>query len=157
MHYNIELAWDPKIIGVKNGICQVELDKQSIDQKTYAKLNSFFISTESSAQQEYPELEFQFYFKKLKSAKKTSFMSFCPNLNHCQFLIQKNVLEIFNKFKIQRFKDYNAFIYDLVPENSDNSYRLFYSILQDWKSIDFKKTTFTSGGFGNIPLMEYSF
>ena len=157
MHYNIELTWDPKVIGVKNGIYQVELDKNAYDQKTYSQLNSFFISKEFSAQQEYPEIDFQFYFTQLRTAKKTSFMSFSPNLNHCQFLLKKNVLEIFNNFNIQRFKDYNTVIYDEVSEKSDNSYRMFYSVLQDWNTIDFTKTIFTSGGFGNIPLQEHSF
>lgn len=157
MYYNIELSWDPKIIGVKNGVYQVELDKNAYDKKTYARLNSFFISNEFTAKQEYSEIDFQFCFKKMKSAKMTSFMSFSPNLKHSHFLIQNNVLKLFKKFRIQYFKDYHALIYDVETKNSDDSYRLFYSVLQDWNSINFEKTIFTSGGFGKNPLVEHSF
>ena len=34
---------------------------------------------------------------------------------------------------------------------------MFYSVFQDWNVIDFEKTIFTSGGFGNNPLLEHSF
>lgn len=157
MYYNIELAYDPKVIGVKNGVYQLELDKKLYDSKTYELLDSFFISKEFSAKQEYPEFDFQFYFKKLKSAKKTSFMSFCPNLKHCQFLIRQDVLEIINRFNIQSFKDYPAIIYDSESENVDKTYKMFYSVLQDWDVVDFEKTIFTSGGFGNNPIIELKF
>ncbi len=157
MYYNIELEWNPKVIGVKNGVYQVELDEKRYDPKVLARLNSIFISNEFIAEQKYPEIEFQLYFKKLKSAKETSFMSFSPNLKHCLFLIHLNVLEAFKLFNIQRFKDYSTVISDFSSENVNNSYRLFYTVLQDWNVIDFERTIFISGAFGNNPRLEHSF
>ncbi|HEY0656565.1 MAG TPA: hypothetical protein VGD65_25705 [Chryseosolibacter sp.] len=157
MYYNVRLDWDPKIIGVKNGIYQVELDKSVYDKNSYAKLDSLFISNEFNANQVYPEIDFIFYFKKLKSAKKTDFISFSPNLNHCQFLVQKDILELLRKFNIQRHKDYQSVIYDSQTEHVDNNYRLFYTVLQDWNVIDFENTIFTSGGFGNNLKVEHKF
>lgn len=157
MYYNIRLDWDPKVIGVKNGIYQVELDKKAYDKKTYTILDSLFISGEFSAKQEYPEVDFKFYFKKLKSANKTSFISFTPYLKHGHFLVHEKILEIFESFNIQHHKAFEAVIYDSPNENLDNNYRLFYCVLKDWEVIDFENTVFTSGGFGNNPKIEHKF
>lgn len=157
MYYNIDLAWEPKIIGVKNGVYQVELDSRAYDKKTYTEIDSLFISNNFTVNQVYPEIDFTFYFKKLRSAKKTSFMSFTPNFKHGHFLIHKNILELFKHFNIQKFKAYETVIYDSPSENADNDYRLFYSVLQDWDVIDFENTIFTSGGFGNNPKVEHRF
>jgi hypothetical protein len=156
MYYTIELDWDPKVIGVKNGIYQVELEKKLYDPESYKLLNSFF-HKEFTAKQEYPDFDFIFHFKELKSAKKTSLMGYSPNLNHCQFLLSIDALQIMKRFNIQHFKVYPAIIYDSQLQNTDNSYRMFYSVLQDWNVIDFKKTVFTSGGYGNNPIVEHSF
>lgn len=157
MYYNIRLDWDPKIIGVKNGIYQVKLDNTAYQKKAYTILESFFINNEFTAQQEYPEFHFKFCFRKLKSAKKTSFMSFTPYLNHVHFLIHQNVLDLLNDFNVQKYKAYEAVIYDSPTENIDNNYRLFYCVLQDWNVIDFENTVFTSGGFGNNPKIDHKF
>jgi hypothetical protein len=34
---------------------------------------------------------------------------------------------------------------------------LFYCAFQDWNVIDFQKSIFKSGGFGNIPVTEHQF
>lgn len=53
MYYNIRLEWDPKVIGVKNGIYQVALDNTAYQKKDYTLLESLFINNEFTAQQEY--------------------------------------------------------------------------------------------------------
>lgn len=157
MYYNIELAWEPQIIGVKNGVYQVELDKRSYDKKTFAKIESLFINNEFTVNQMYPDLDFSFNFKKLKSAKKTTFMSFSPYLNHCHFLVHKNILDLLLKFNIQKYKTFKSVIYDSPTENLDNNYELFNLVLNNWNLIDFDNTVFTSGGFGNNPKIEHKF
>jgi hypothetical protein len=157
MYYNLRLDWDPKVIGVKNGIYQVELDKKKYDNKAYAVLVSLFIGGEFTAKQEFPEVDFEFCFNKLKSAKKTSFMSFSPSFKHVHFLVHKKTLELLKHFNIQKHKDYQAVIYDSLNDNLDNNYMLFYCVLQDWDVIDFEKSVFKSGGFGNNPEIEHKF
>lgn len=156
MYHNIRLDWDPKVIGVKNGIYQVELDAKSYNKKNYEELVAHFIEGET-AKQEYSEVNFKFYFKKIKSANKTSFMSFTPNFKNSNFLIDSNTLELFKSFKLHQYKTYEAVLYDSHTENFDNGYKLFYSILQDWNVIDFGNTVFISGGFGNNPKVEHKF
>lgn len=157
MYYNLNLDWDPKVIGVKNGIYQVELDKKAYDTQVYKKIENLFINSEFTAKQEYPELDFKFCLKKLKSARKTSFMSFSPYLKHGHFLVEKKTLELFEHYNIQKHKNYEAKIFDSNSESYDDNYMLFYCVLQDWDVIDFKKSIFKSGGFGNLPEIELKF
>ncbi|WP_312788859.1 hypothetical protein [Sphingobacterium sp.] len=158
MYYNIELEADPKVIGVHNGVYQVQLDEKAYDKEKYKLLDEIFLSNEFTADQVIPELDFKFYFKILKSAKKTSFMSYSPNIRHGQFLINKNTIEVFESFNIQKYKNFDAIIYDSKKEDFDNSYSLFYCVLQDWNVIDFNRTIFTTGGvFGNGPIVEHKF
>ena len=155
MYYNIRLDWNPKVIGVKNGVYQVEFYKRAYDKKTYALIDSFFINNKSN---QYPnEIDLKFYFKKLKSAKKTSFMSFSPHLNHCHFLVDKNTIKLLETFNLQNCKFFESVIYGSGTEIEDVSFRLFYTEIQEWEIINFKNTVFTSGGFGNIPKVEHTF
>lgn len=157
MYYNINLEWDPKIIGVKNGIYQVDLNEKVYEKETFRLLESIFINPEFTAVQEYPKIDFNFYFRKLKATKETNIMSFCPNINHGQFLIDNRSLEIFQKFNIQRYEVYDSTITDNGGKKPDYSYKLFYCVLQDWNVIDFENTIFTTGGIGNAPLIEHKF
>jgi hypothetical protein len=157
MYYNIRTAWEPSIIGVKNGIYQVELDKMAYDSQAYAALESLFIKNVFSANQFNPEIDFKLFFKKLKSAKKTSIMSFSPNLNHCHFLMKDTIVELFGDFNIQQYKAIETVVYDTPTENVDESYRMLFLVLQDWDVIDFENTVFTTGGFGKNPKIELSF
>lgn len=154
---NIAMAFEPKEIGVRNGVYQVVLDEKGYDKQTLKELDSLFISNKFTADQVYPEVDFKFRFKKLKTAKKTDFMSFTPNLKHAKFLVRNETLELLSTFKLQRFLAYETEIYDSHSDNLDHSYKLFYSVLQDWNVIDFEKTVFTYGGYGNIPKTEHRF
>lgn len=157
MYYNLRLDWDPKVIGVKNGIYQVELDNRAYDKKSYSELESIFIGGKFSAMQKYPKVDFKFYFKKLKSAKKTDFMSFSPNINHALFLVNEKVIRLFEKFNIQSHKYFESVIYESPNECIETSYGLFYSVLQNWDVVDFENTVFTSGGFGINPIVKHKF
>jgi hypothetical protein len=157
MYYNIEMEWDPAIIGVKNGVYQVELDKSSYNKETYSLIEQLFMNNDLKSNQEFPKLDYKFYFKKLKSAKKTDFISFSPYLNHCHFLIYKSILEIFKSHNIQHYSVFESVIIDSTAKTLDLDYSLFNSVLEDWQLIDFEKTVFTSGGFGNNPKLEYTF
>lgn len=135
----------------------MELDKKNYDKKVYAQIESFFIKGELSTNQVYPDLDYKFNFKKLKSAKETNLMSFTPYLKNCHFLIDNITLELLKPFSIQGYKAYEVSVSDPSTQNLNSSYRLFYSVLQDWNVIDFEKTLFTSGGFGNNPIIEHKF
>ncbi len=157
MYYTINLECEPKVIGVQNGIYQVSLDQKAYSKESWRQLISDFKSTAFNPNDQGPEIDYKLHFKSLKSAKWTTFMSFSPFLNHCHFLIQRDILELLKSFNFQPSRDFEAEIYDSKTMNLDNSYRLFYSAFQDWNVIDFSRTVFTSGGFGNQPKLEHVF
>ena len=157
MYYNLELDWDPKVIGVKNGVFQLELDVNAYDKFAYAKMEHYFIKNNPTINSEFTESDFKFYFKMLKLSKKTTFMSFAPYLNHCHFLIKSSVLELFNSFNVQDHKSFESVVYDSTKEDLDNSYKLFFLKYQNWNVVDFQNTVFSSGGFGNKPQIEHIF
>jgi hypothetical protein len=157
MYYNIELAWEPEVIGVKNGIYQLELDKEALIPNHYTYIESLFISGVLAANEYPPEVNFKIIFKKLKSARMTSFMSFSPYFNNCHFLVHKKVIKLFNNFNIQRHKYFEVTINDSFEKDGNNEYRLFYMSPMDWGVIDYDRTVFTDGGFGNVPRIDHSF
>lgn len=156
-YYNITLAYDTKVIGVKNGIYQVELIEKMYDKNTFSKFKAYFLVQNLPLANQLPDFNVEFYFKKFKLTKETSFMSFCPYLNHCHFLINENIQSLFDNFKIQPHKQFKTSLYDTVALNPNDGYKMFFSIVQDWDVIDFKNSVFTSGGYGNIPLIEHKF
>ncbi|MEQ8476341.1 DUF1629 domain-containing protein [Fulvivirga sp.] len=157
MYYNLRLDWNPKVIGVKNGIYQIELDKGAYSKKTYELIESFFITNSSEENRNITSQKVEFYFKKLKSAKKTNFISFSPNLNNCLFLVNNETRELFKNYKIQEHKFFQSRVYDSFEDNLDDSFQMFYSSAQNWAVIDFENSIFKSGGFGNNPEIEHSF
>lgn len=157
MYYNIRLDWNPKIIGVKNGIYQLELDRKIYNKNLYKEIEKLFLFGELIPNEQLPEIDFKFYFKKLKSAKMTDFMSFTPYMKHCHFLINKSIKDLFNNFNIQQHNFFDSIIVDSFNEIINENYMLFHCPLQDWDVVDFSKSIFITGGFGNIPYTEIQF
>ncbi len=154
--YNIQLSHDPKIIGVKNGIYQVELIEKMYNSVTFSQFKNMFFNQNLEIDK-IPSFEFEFYFRLLKGAKETDFISFCPHLNHCHFLINENIQDIFSNFKIQPFTLLNANIFNETKQTTLKKFRMFYSGFQSWEIVNFEETVFNYGGFGNIPISEHTF
>jgi hypothetical protein len=157
MYFNLRLDWDPKVIGVRNGVYQVELAAKAYDKETYRQLEALFIREQLKANQVCPEVEFRFLFKNLKSAKKTNIMSFTPDLKHCHFLIDDDTRALLANFKTQQWKALETVVIDPNSETQDYRYGLFYCAFQDWNVVDFEKSIFKYGGFGIIPITEHQF
>jgi len=157
MYYSLELDWNPKVIGVRNGVYQLELDESQYESRDLELLKLTFTDHNLLAKKRYPKIGFPLYFKKLKLAKETTFMSFSPNLIHCLFLVQTRLLEVFNLFNFQEYKVYETVISDFNTKTVNKSYHLFYTVIQDWDVINFEGSIFTSGGFGNIPHTDHHF
>lgn len=154
--YNIKLSSDPKIIGVKNGIYQIELIEKMYESKTLSQLKNIFLNPNLGFHQ-LPSLDFEFYFKLLKSAKETDFLSFSPHLYNCHFLLKENVQEIFRNLNIQPFSFINSKIINEKKQSTNNNFKMFYTGFQSWEIVNFEDTIFISGGFGKMPIIEHVF
>lgn len=158
MYFNIKLSWEPKVIGVRNGVYQVELDHKKYKKESLQQINEYFHSTNIwTTKDPLPCFDIHFYFKKFKMTKETNFMSFSPFLNNCLFLIDETIVEILARFNIQSYELYTSTLYDPIDEKENNNYKMFFSLIQDYDVIDFNNTEFSSGGFGNNPLTFHKF
>lgn len=139
--YKLKTAFEPEIIGVKNGIDQVEWLKDKTDQVTREIIGKFFTSYDWNIINKKPEFTFTLHVKMLKGAMLTDFVQLTPYFFGCPFLISKRVKEVFEKFNIQTYYLFPAIIYD-KDKPLENEYYLFYQPLQDYDIIDFEKSIF---------------
>lgn len=159
-YYLIRSSSDPKIIGVKNGIQQVEIYRQGFkDQSMYDLIMKYWGSFDSwDHKNDYhgSNVELQ-CVKPLKNAKMTSFLSYGPHLINCPFLISDDVKNVIEKFCMPEHYFYKANV--SVKENYIN-YHLFSCPDLGYSVIDFKKTVFFTGnellGKTYLSINEYS-
>lgn len=91
-YFELRLASDPKIIGVSNGIMQVEI------------CDKLFLENSSKRQEEYFAQSIQPFDKKLtcikplKRVNYTDILSFGPHLIWHPFLVNTKALNIFKKY-----------------------------------------------------------
>ncbi|MBL0745089.1 imm11 family protein [Chryseolinea lacunae] len=138
---------NPKMIGVKNGVAQVEIDESLFEnKKMYSSIRSFF---DAFAYWEktsfYPELDFQVEAARmLPHAKLTDFLSFKPFLISCPFMVNERIKSLLSKHNLQEHYYFPVRVFEKETLR-DGNYYLFYSPMQDYDVIDFSKSTFFSG------------
>ena len=144
-YYRLKLSSEPKIIGVKNGIYQVEIDKKKYaSPKYYDRLLNFFSSQGWFEKEQTPNFEVHIHANMLKSAIMTDFLQFSPALMACDFLVNNRVLDVFRNFNIQNHMLFPVTIYQ-GNKVIDENYSLFFLPYLDYDIIDFPKSTFFSG------------
>lgn len=137
----------PKIIGVKNGIQQVEIQRSLFPVvDVYDKIYSFFSTTEYwENERTIPDFPIHIYATTLKGAKLTDFMQYGPNLFTCPFLLHHRVVEIFSKFRIQPYELFPVTICDSSGAILSTDYYLFCSPLLNYQIINFSESVFFTG------------
>ncbi|MEZ2442774.1 hypothetical protein AB6805_13715 [Chitinophaga sp. RCC_12] len=144
-YYRLNLSSEPKIIGVKNGIYQVEIDKKKYSSpKDYDRLLNFFSSQGWFEKDQTPDFDVQIHANMLKSAIMTDFLQFSPALMACDFMVNNKVLDVFKDFNIQKHTLFPVTIYQGSRVIDDN-YSLFFMPHLEYDVIDFPKSTFFSG------------
>lgn len=145
-YYTLRLPSDPKVIGVDNGIAQVEIrgDKFS-DQTMYDRIKEFFrVKNYWSRESFVPDFEIRFeYAESLKNAILTDFLSFSPYFIACPFMISQKVVNVFKEFNIQ-----DHYLYPVALFKEDDLidlYEMFYCPLLDYNIIDFSRSSFSTG------------
>lgn len=145
-YFALRLPSDPAIIGVSNGIAQVEIKGNKFsDQALYHKIEAFFQGLDYWSRDSFiPDFEVRFeYVEVLKDAILTDFLSFTPHLMACPFIINQKVASVFENFEIQSHHLYPVALFkkgDLV-----DVYKMFYCPLLDYDIIDFPRSQFFTG------------
>ncbi|TPE45831.1 hypothetical protein [Pontibacter mangrovi] len=136
MHYNIlRISSDPKVIGVNNGIYQIELDKSCFSNiKEYEKFILEF-PEDSNVDINYPR---PLIYRVLKKAKLTDFMGYSQSLIGVPFVLSGKAVRIFNDFSLKE----HSLIEIEFKENKDNSYYLFRYPFTENSTINFEKSVF---------------
>ncbi|MDO6855328.1 hypothetical protein Q4599_17255 [Cellulophaga lytica] len=140
----VKKSSDPKIIGVKNGIYQVEIKPNiSFQNKKEEKLfdNYFDNSLSYFKSTEYKPLDKSaityIRFIPLKSAYETDIVSHSPNVNAMFGIISDKVLRLIEKFKLPEFIKIRAEI-----EGFENDYFFVGFPIISYDLIDFSKSKF---------------
>jgi hypothetical protein len=146
MNYHLlRLPSDPLIIGVNNGICQVELDdKKYIDKQAYEQMREYFSGINWWEKECFPNFPIHFHAQVLKGARLTDFLSFSPFFIGCPFLINNEVAKVFGKLKIQEYRLFPATLYD-NDKIISKEYQLFYTRLLEFEIVNFEKSIFFHG------------
>jgi len=145
-YYKLDLVSDPKIIGVNNGIAQIELDENRYSDKQYLDaINDFFSGIDWWDRDPVPPIEIKFYAKKIKGAILTDFLSFSPFFMACPFIIKKSVYFAIKHLNIAKHYSFPVIIFDKEKILSED-YLLIYMPLIGYEIVDFEKSVFYTYG-----------
>lgn len=142
-YYTISLSAEPDIIGVNNGIFQVEIDDNLMknDPIYIELLSKLHITNKINYDDSYKYIQgienFTFYAKKLRKAKLTDIIGYSPFLYLFKNAYSKEFIKIISDFNIGDYKDF-----ELVINNEKEKYflRSFKRIRNT--EIDFSETYF---------------
>src|SRR5687768_5975392 len=138
-YYRLRLLSDPKVIGVRNGIMQVELDESKyLDKEAYKRIRTYFFGLNWWEKERFPPFDFLFHAQILRGAKLTDFLSFGPSFIGCPFLIHNKVAKVFSQFNMQEHRLFPAILYEKERVVSSD-YQLFYTRLLEIDIVDFEK------------------
>lgn len=145
--YNINIEFDPKITGRRNGSFAVEIRKKSFENDKHREyFDSFFDSNRKDMKGVRIETFQQFnlekcpsatYFPMTKSIKKLDFMYYAPSELGIDFLVSERVESIIS--------EYNLPIHNKIPvriDTFDEKYFLLGFPIWGLKVLDFHKSTF---------------
>lgn len=144
-YYQISLDPEPKIIGIKNGIYQVEINKEELlNHKEYQKFFSFFkvanIDFWKNQQLinnlEKPSLK----GKILKSARITDLMGYTPKISFLDYLYSSKYIEVIKKFILP---EYNLFEVD-VDTIEEHYYMMFLKTIV-LEEINYERSVIHTG------------
>lgn len=139
IYFRFRLAWEPEIIGVNNGITQVELDPLDVTTNNLTDFSVNYWKTQKFD----PDFPIKPIAKMLKKAKFTDFIRFSPFVMDFHFMISDRLEKIFTKMNMQ---PYNLYPVKLCASNGDlvvdRNYSLFQCKFLDFGVVDFEKSLF---------------
>ncbi|GGK86006.1 hypothetical protein ACD591_17845 [Rufibacter glacialis] len=136
MNHNIlRVSSEPKVIGVNNGIYQIELDKSCFSD--YKELERFKLGfpEDSTIDLNYPQ---PLIYKVLKKAKLTDFMGYSQYLKGVPFVLSGKAVNVFKEFSLKE----HSLIEITLRENQDVCYYLFRYPFTENSKINFEESVF---------------
>lgn len=145
-YYILSVDVEPKVIGVRDGCAQAEIQRSGFkDKKAYDRIVAFLGGYDSWTRvQDEPDFNFELQCVQMKkSAKQTDFMLFAPHLINCPFLVSEKAKILLDSFKASSHKFYNADVY--TKDGSLLNYYLFFCRSLDYRVINFSKSLIFDG------------
>ena len=145
--YKIRKSWEPRVIGVKDGMAQAELIKDKFQNKSnYTDYSDYFLNFDRDnylSITKFPSFRINLEYLELRrDAKLTDFVWFAPGISH-NVLISKKVQELLKKFTIPPYELYNASLHDGAKIISD--YKFFYCPSFNFDVVEFNLSQFSTG------------
>jgi hypothetical protein len=140
-YIKLRLNWNPKIIGVKNGVQQVEIkDNGFLDEIYFKKIYDFLKNPKFSN----PEFEIKLEgIAPLKGMKLTDVLSYGPYFFNVPFIVSEKVKNIFDKFILP---EHYYFPVSFLPSIAVNTqYYLFYVKMYGYEIVNEKECLFFNG------------
>ena len=118
---------EPKIIGVNNGVYQLELNEKKLEKhKGFDLINHLFLESRKRDIEAFNNsvknlnLDIIFEFKKLKNAKITDVIGFSPFFFSCSYIISQRFVECLNQVEVKQSE------FKLFPVSIKNIEEIFY-------------------------------
>ncbi len=156
-YYQVGLTADPKIVGVKDGIYQVEIDKSFIEkQEEFKKFKEFFDYSNNNFWERQNEIE-NFKIppikgKLLKKAKITDIMGYTPSITFLNEIFSDKFLNIIKTFNTGNYSSFDVAIEGV----NDIFHLLFFETIQS-KDINFEHSFIFTGhkALNNIKYFHF--
>ncbi|MBT1706558.1 hypothetical protein [Chryseosolibacter indicus] len=144
-YYKIGKAWEPEIIGVKDGLAQADLIEEKTDD--YREIKDFFYGQTYWDRKDFlPTKEFIFkYIKLRKNAKVTDLLSFAPHLLGIDFVLSSKVKRLLNGLDLNNNHFFATNLFDFNGHVIHEQYFVLYTIYFGFETVNFKKSVFFSG------------
>ncbi len=144
-YYQVSVSSEPKIIGVKNGIYQIEIDEKRILQNTdYDEFKSFFNYNNKDFWNSQDEIKFLnapvIRSKLLKRAKLTDIMGYAPEYCFLSNIYSDKFLKIIKEHNLGNYYSFDVDIDGIM----DKYFLLFFKTIKS-DEINFEKSLIVTG------------
>lgn len=144
-YYQIGMTAEPKVMGVTNGIHQIEINKKAMHQDDVFKEFLNFFSTHNTEfwkkQEEIRNIKIPVIKAKLlKKAKVTDIMGYTENISFLNNVYSEKYINILNAFNIG-----NSTTFEVAIENVSKKYYMLYIETIPYEEINFEKSILYTG------------
>jgi hypothetical protein len=144
-YYQVDISCEPKIIGVNNGIYQIKIDKNTMqeDERFFEFLDFFSYDNKGFWQNQNTIFNFkipEIQGKLLKKAKLTDIMGYTEGITFLNNVYSQKFIDILNDFYIEK-----SSLFKVDIENINSNYYFMFNRTIDFDEINFQKSVLYTG------------